>query len=90
MHCFACCGQTDCLRMIETGKAVLCLSKEADGWKITNWPGTLTIKPSHVRKMNHPFTRQAYIAYFRFNGADWSAKNIGDNQIARCRRLKAA
>lgn len=87
MHCFACCGQTDRLDMIKTGKATLYLSKDGNGWKITNWPGTLTIKPSHVRSMNHPFACKAYIAYFRFAGASWSAKNIGDSEIAHCRRL---
>jgi len=91
MHCYACCGQTDKLRLQEQGKGILYLTGDArQGWTLVNWPGTLTIKPSCVRRMHHPFAHQAWIAYFRMGGANWSAKNIGDSQIAHCRRLKGS
>lgn len=89
--CYACCGQTDRLDMLATGKAVLYLSKSAaDDWHVGNWPGTLKFRTGQPRKFRHPWSRHAVMAYFTGpDGKPWSAKNIGDSQIAHCRRLKA-
>jgi hypothetical protein len=84
LHCYACCGQTDKLAMLRDGKATMYLTGE----KLTNWPGSLSFQVQYTRKLNHPFSRRAVIAYFRGpDGKQWSAKNIGDTEIAHCRRL---
>jgi hypothetical protein len=90
--CYACCGDNDRVDMLREGRATLYLSKNARGWRVTNWPGSLEFRVDSgaVHKLRHPFTRDARIAYFRGpEGATWSARNIGDSQIAHCRRLKA-
>lgn len=87
--CYACCGEREAARMGETGRAVLYLVKDAKGFHaVTDWPGTLRF-PATAERMRHPFAREAYCG--RFTGPDgkqWSYKNIGDSQIAHCRRLK--
>ncbi len=59
-------------------------------WKITNFDNSFSIKTFGVpRKFRHPFSRMASIVYFPGpDGHVWSARNIGDNDIAHCRRLK--
>jgi hypothetical protein len=84
--CYACCAQSDRLEMLATGKVALYLVKN----EVTNWPGTLRFKVVARRPMRHAFAR-AEIAYFTGpDGKQWSAKNIGDSDIAHCRRLKKA
>ena len=64
------------------------------GWQIGNWDNSFSIKTFGVpRKFRHPFSRNAsamaVIVYFPGpDGHVWSARNIGDNDIAHCRRLK--
>lgn len=101
--CYACCGDNDRRDMIETGRAVLYLTSTRKAerpagslirhvvYEVTNWPGSLRFKvqPGAVRSFRHPFARNAKIAYFTGpDGATWSAKNIGDSDIAHCRRIK--
>jgi len=100
--CYACCGDNDRQSMIETGKATLYLVKTnrpdrmAPGldkpsvWEVINWPGSWRRRTyGPPKRFNHPFTRDAWIAYFAGpDGHVWSARNIGDSQIAHCRRLK--
>lgn len=87
--CYACCAKHDRANMVADGKSVLYLAKQDDGsWAVTNWPGSLSFPARGVRKMRHPWARHALIAYFTGpDGRTWSAKNIGDSQIAHCRRL---
>lgn len=91
--CYACCGAHDKAEMIETGRAVLYLSKRPDGtWHIGNWPGSLSfpVRHNYVRKGSHNIARTRYDAWFIGpDGKEWHAVNIGDNQIARCRRIKS-
>lgn len=86
--CYACCGVQDRGRLVRDGKGVMYLTSDADGWSVSNWPGTFKVRCAEPKHFNHPFTRQAVISYFRYAGAMWSAKNIGDSQIAHVRRLK--
>lgn len=90
-HCYACCAAFERDYMTKHGRATLYLiGDERQGWKITDWPGELKILPTHVRKLRHPFARQAWLVYFRGpDGKQWSGKNIGDSQLLRCRRLKS-
>lgn len=89
-RCYACCAKHDTADMIATGRAVLYLSgSEREGWRVTNWPESLVF-PASARRMRHPFAREAWLASFTGpDGAPWTAKNIGDSQIAHCRRVKA-
>ena len=103
--CYECCADDDRKQMIEgDGRITLYLvettkvDRMACGldkpkvWEITNWPGTLRLRCyGPPKSFHHPFARHAVMAYFRGpDGKTWSAKNVGDNQIAHCRRLKAA
>lgn len=88
--CHACGAADERASMIATGRAVLYLTgNEREGWKVTDWPAGLSF-PANARRMRHPIAREAWVAYFTGpDGKPWSAKNIGDTQIAHCRRLKA-
>jgi hypothetical protein len=87
--CYDCCAVADRARMDQTGRAVLYLSKGADGrYAVGNWPGTLNL-PAHVRKGRHNIAGSRYDAWFTFGGAQWHGVNYGENtQVCHCRRLK--
>lgn len=84
------------------GKIVLYLTKTGEidqramgldkppAWQVGNWDNSFSIKTFGIpKKIRHPFSRLAYIVYFPGpDGHVWSARNIGDNDIAHCRRLK--
>ena len=90
--CYACCGENDRKEMAKTGKAFLYLSK-AEGkspWKVSNWPGTLAFPVYYVQESFHNFAGRNGRRDCWFTGPDgarWHAVNIGDNQVARCKRL---
>lgn len=101
-HCYACCGEIDLEDMRATGRATLYLSKGADGWRVGNWPGTLT-RPVYgdarihgsatvpgPRMSRHNFAgnngRRDF--WFTVDGDTWHGVNIGDSQIAHCRRVQ--
>lgn len=87
--CYACCATRDCAEMRERGIATLYFTIANDGRKeITNWPGTLRFQVTYAAKFRHPFSK---CGAWRgeFTGPDgklWRFRNIGDNQIAHCRR----
>ena len=99
-HCFACCGETDAELMASMVDAMrqglkvqpLCLylSRQPDGsHSVTNWPGTLTIRPTHVSKGCHNIARWRYDVWFNANGAEWHGVQYGDNtQIVHCKPLR--
>jgi hypothetical protein len=61
---------------------------EADG-TITNWPGTMKIRPHYVKRGRHNIGRTRTDAWFTFGGKPFHAVQIGEhNQIARIRALK--
>jgi hypothetical protein len=98
--CYDCCAIRDKAEMIREGRATLYLSRavavqssptDRAAWVVTNWPGTLRFVPRNVRRFNHPFAREAWVG--EFTGPDgklWRFKNIGDSQIAHCRRSARA
>jgi len=88
--CYACCAVADEKQMQEDGKITLYLesSPTREANTVTNWPGSLKFRVVFWKKSKHAFGHNMIIAYFKdSNGAWWSAKNIGDTQIAHCRRL---
>lgn len=92
-HCYTCCAAQDRANMVTTGRATLYLTKDKAGaWQISNWPGSLTFPVARVKTSPRSggFGCQRTDAWFRGpDGNMWHAVNRGDNQIARCRRLKA-
>lgn len=91
--CYACCGERDKARMIETGKATLYFVPVVGaGWNacnVTNWPGTLAFRGGYSVG-RHNIARKRYDV--TFNGPDgyvWHGVTYGDNtQICHCKRTK--
>ena len=84
----------DVADMVETGTATLYLVKDKAGqYEITNWHGSLRLHVYHVRTSPYGggFGSQRTDAWFTGpDGKAWHAVNRGDNQVARCRRLKGS
>lgn len=88
-HCFACCAERDKAQMREKGRATLYWAKSADGWHVSNWPGTLKIKPRRVSHGRHNMARMRTDVWFTFEGQHWHGVTYGEwTQILHCRRLK--
>ena len=87
-HCYTCCAKTERDSMLRNGNATLYLSQETGKpARITDWPGELAFSVTEIRKFRHPFARSAYCGTFRGpDGMVWRFKNIGDSQIAHCKR----
>jgi hypothetical protein len=87
-RCYACCAEVDRAEMLKTSRAVLYFVN----LQITNWPGSLRFDAFNITRsrgsgFGHPYD----IVTGRFRGPDgslWVFRNAGDNQIARCRRLR--
>jgi len=89
--CYSCCGKRDSAEMTATGRAVLYLTEEAGVPVVTNWPGTLRLRVTHTRKGSHNIAGSMVSIWFTdLDGREWHGRNIGDNQILRCKRLKVA
>ena len=103
-HCFQCCGDMDRAALTRDGKGTLYLIRDESrtlpsvgglqpprqAWKLTNWPGTLSI-PLHAapRKSRHNIAGARYDVSFHFEGSDWHGVQYGENtQICRVRRMK--
>jgi hypothetical protein len=93
--CYQCCAADDKRHMNETGRIMLYLDKArgsaiAGGYKVSNWPGSLSFPVSYVNVGRHNWARVRYD--FRFSGPDgepWRGTQYGDNtQIAHCTRVK--
>lgn len=90
--CYQCAGKRDEAEMVASGKAVLYLSHHGgDGWRVTNWPGTLSIRPQSVQSGRHNFARTRKDVWFIGpDQARWHGVQLGEfSQICRCKRLKA-
>ena len=92
--CFACCGNRDLKSMIETGRAILYLCKDDNafnGYKITNWPNSLSFIPTRVKIGRHNIARTRTDVWFNLIEAkeQWHGVTYGDNtQICHCKRIK--
>jgi len=89
--CYACCGEEDKRFMREKGKNTLYLSKNiVDQWRVTNWPGTLELIPTYIKKGKHNIATTRTDVWFNFEGSKWYGVNYGEtSQILHCRKLKA-
>lgn len=98
--CYECCGWLDRADMIETGKQLLYftgpgvapLVHDNRPYQITNWPGTLLITPTRVRRSKGwGFGHSYEVFHVWFTGPDgkpWIGRNAGNSQLLHCRRLK--
>lgn len=104
--CFSCCGKTDAEELRTTGRLVGYFTYSTPGINharsaprdqyvgsptFTNWPGTLKISTyTHVRVSRNNFGATRLDFWFTWEGRTYHGVNIGDNQIARVRRVKGA
>jgi len=86
--CYECCAEIDReeLRNMKPGDKT---THYWNGKEITNWPGTLIIFPHYFTKSRHNFGGWKTHIWFKFEGNDFYAYQIGDsNQSAHIRRIK--
>lgn len=97
-RCYDCCALETQESMRADGRAVLYVgSRYANGHTgiaITDWPGKLRFDAFNITKSEgYGFGTRYQITSGRFRGPDgklWAFRNAGDNDIARCKRLKDA
>jgi len=86
--CYECCGKQDkkYLKEMKPGeKWWLYLSKD----KITNWPGTLSIKINHQVTGNHNIAGNRYDVWFNLGSDNFHGVQYGDyTQVCHIRKLK--
>lgn len=91
-HCYACCAADDREAMTREGRATLYLKSTPEhgrGWAVTNWPGTLEIPVAFACTSKHNWGLKRRDVWFRGpDGAIWHGYNVGDNDIAHCKRTK--
>lgn len=88
-HCFACCAERDKTDMRENGKICLYLTKGAEDWKVTNWPGSLSIPVPQPKTGRHNLAGSRYDVWFSFERKLWHGVQYGENtQICHCKRIK--
>lgn len=87
-RCYACCAEADRAEMLRNSGAVLYFV----GSEVTNWPGSLRFDAFNITRSKGSGFGYAYdIVTGRFRGPGgslWAFRNAGDNQVARCKRLK--
>lgn len=90
--CYDCAAKDQARRMVETGKATLYFIDKAGERRVCDWADKISFPVSNVtRSKGHSFGGEYPIVTGRFRGPDgalWFFRNAGDNQIARCKRLK--
>jgi len=74
----------------DEAKMVTGQSRDTSGeWKVTDWPGKLSIPVDRISKGRHNIAGVRYDVWFRFEGRRWHGVQYGDwTQICHCRRLK--
>lgn len=80
--CYQCCGKVDRDYMKRHGKNTLYF----DGQNVTNWPGTLKIKPTEYKNGRHNIAGTRCDVWFNFNGRQWHGTQYGENsQVLHCK-----
>ena len=88
--CYVCCAINDSEYMTNHNKIDLYLCKHNDGWKVTNWPGSLQINVNTPKKGKHNIANNRYDVWFKFAGKFWHGVQYGDwTQICHCKVVKA-
>lgn len=94
--CYACCAGVDIQEMKDEGKIILYLTKGPENkhaeYSVTNWPGTLRFPVILISSSWQNFAGMAGRNDFWFkvplDPYIWHGYQIGDNDIAHCRRTK--
>lgn len=90
--CFTCCGENDKQELRDNGKFTGYISgTKENGFKFTNWPGTLNIPVRYYRFSWHNFAgRNGRMDFWlTFEGQNYHGFQIGYNsQIATIKRNK--
>lgn len=89
--CYACCAEQDKRDMLETGRAVMYLTK--NDTEVCNWPNSLTFKVAarwQSRRVSYwGQTKTTFIRFIGPDGAIWSGKHSGDyNEIVHVKQTK--
>jgi hypothetical protein len=92
--CYDCCAELDKQTLILEGnsdKLPLYLSKDSEGWKVSNWPGTLTFRPGKVQEGKHNIAGSRTDVWFQGpDGKRWWGVQYGEwTQIIHCKRVKS-
>ena len=87
--CFACCVKND-LNGLKNAKIGDRFTFYYDNVNITNWPGTMQIKPYYTKSGKHNFWNCKRLdLWFNVNGNKFWGKQIGHNtQIVHIKRIK--
>jgi hypothetical protein len=84
--CYACCAVEGRAYMRNSNRITLYWVEEKH--EVTNWPGTLVIKPTGWRKTRHNLARNQTHVWFTVEGQDWIGRIVGDfTQVLHCRKL---
>ncbi len=88
--CFSCCAYRDLASMRDTGKITLYLSGNSQiGYKLGNWPGTLSLRPASYRVGKHNIARTRIDVWFVLDGFWWHGIQYGDfSQLCYCKKTK--
>ena len=88
--CYLCCAEVDRQYMRDHGKVTLYLTgSREEGFKVSNWPGTLVFSRVYVRKGQHNIARTRWDVWFNFEGFEWYGVQYGENtQLVHCKRTK--
>lgn len=90
-HCYQCCANLDREQLTRDGAGMLYLSKDDQGWKVGNWPGTLEFRTGTPRKGRHNIARTRYDVWFRFDGSLWHGVQYGEmTQVCHVKRTREA
>ena len=90
--CYGCCALDDIATMDATGAITLYLvGDRANGYRVTNWPGSLVFDRVTVTTGRHNIAGKRYDAWFNHGGHVWHGVRYGDNtEAARFKRTKKA
>jgi hypothetical protein len=88
--CFSCCAEEDKKQMNKSGKITLYVSQTENGYKITNWPGSLVIPVNNgYSKGKHNIAGSRLDVWFTFNNKQWHGVNYGDDDLCYCKVIKS-
>jgi hypothetical protein len=91
MVCYECCGKRDAEEMKTAKRFTLYLSidKENGLAKVTNWPGTLSMKVREMRTGRHNIAgSRCDVWFYSPDGSLWHGVQYGEwTQICHCQRI---
>ncbi len=90
--CYDCVAERDRAEMKDRGRILLYLTKNQDGWTVSNWPGTLKFRAREHRTGRHNMAGiREDVWFIGPDGREWWGVNYGHNtQLCHCCQLKAA